>query len=128
MKIYCAHATCFDFQQEFYQPLRVALAPAKAELLLTHAEAQAGVINTRQLIAKAELCFAEVSYSSTGMEIELGWADALGIPIVAFYRQDCVPSTSLPLIARQMIGYSTAADLVGAVQTYCAQQAVSRPS
>ncbi|MBI2573187.1 hypothetical protein HYV86_04980 [Candidatus Woesearchaeota archaeon] len=93
MKIYVSHSRSFNFLEEWYLPLRKTLAE-KHELILPHQEGKRE-LNSKQTIKTSDLILAEVTYPSTGMGIELGWADYCNIPIIVFYKKGKNPSPSI---------------------------------
>jgi hypothetical protein len=64
----------FDYQTLLYLPLR-SLALPNIAFIFPH-ETSALPEHSQQIILAADAVLAEVSYPSTGMGIELGWADA----------------------------------------------------
>jgi hypothetical protein len=110
-KIYIAHATSFDFENELYAPLRASEIAAQHELIFPHDTAREP-INSKAIIAVADLIVAEVSYPSMGVGIELGWADAAGKKIICIYRTGTKISSSLEYISCEKIEYSDGVDLV----------------
>lgn len=55
---------------------------------------------------------AEVSLPSTGLGIELGWADTFNKPIVCIYKTGSEFSNSLKAISNTFIEYSNTDDLI----------------
>ncbi len=109
MKIYCAHSRSFNFMEDFYLPLKKTLG-SKHELILPH-EPNKKELHSKKIIEGCDLIIAEVSYPSTGMGIELGWAEASKVPIIAVYKKGKVVSPSIPLITKQCIEYSSQQEL-----------------
>ncbi len=107
MKIYVCHSTGFDFAKELYEPLK---AVAGHEFVFPHEKSDNA--HSKDSIASCDLVLAEVSYPSTGMGIELGWADAAGVPIVCVHRSDAKPSSALRHVAKDIVAYDGSADLV----------------
>lgn len=62
---------------------------------------------TRGDIASANLVLVEVSIPSTGSGIELGWASAAGVPIIAFHQGGAEPSPALKFATRDIHVYVT---------------------
>jgi len=79
-----------------------------------------GVQDSRSIIQSCDLVVAEVSYPSTGMGIELGWANACGKAVIAVHKQDIKPSASLNVITDRIYSYSSPDDLVNIVSGYLA--------
>lgn len=62
---------------------------------------------TKDDIAAAELVLVEVSISSTGSGIELGWANAAGVPIIAFHQGGAEPSPAVQFATKNIHVYVT---------------------
>lgn len=117
MKIYVGHASSFDFKQELYGPIKSSILFSQHTFIFPHDE-QADVQNSREWIQSSDLFIAEVSYPSTGLGIEMGWASAQGIPIVAIFRKDHEPSSSMQFVAKQIVEYTDSSDLIKHIQTF----------
>lgn len=115
MRIYVSHASSYDYATNLYEPLRAAFA-ANHDLILPHDTDSQGA-NSRDIIPTCDVVFAEVSYPSTGQGIELGWADAAGVPIICFYRTDEKPSGSLRFVTDNTLAYSAPDDMVDKLQS-----------
>ena len=106
MKIYFAHSSDINYS-EIYGVLESKLG--KHEWILPHKNK---VVNSKQVISTCDLFIAEVSFPSTGMGIEIGWANATGIPIVFVYRKGSKISSSLKLMSDKFIEYDNLTDLI----------------
>lgn len=108
VQIYLSHASASNYETELYEPLTVGLP--KHQLILPHSP---GLIDTKtfELLRGADLVIAEVSQPSTGQGIELGWADGMGIPIVALHRAGATPSSAISLVAKKVASYKDVRDL-----------------
>lgn len=74
--------------------------------------AQEDVQLTKEAIESADLVLVEVSISSTGSGIEIGWASAAGKPIYAFYQGGSAPSPALQFATKQIYPYVTEGDII----------------
>lgn len=81
------------------------------EIIFPH-EDESGVTMTREAIESAELVLVEVSIPSTGSGIELGWANAIGKPIIAFHQGGTKPSPSIRFVAKEIHVYVTEEDIL----------------
>lgn len=104
MKIYCAHSSSFDFIKEFYSPLSTSERLKGHDLVLPHFSKEA-MANSRELIGRCDLMFAEVSYPSTGLGIELGWANVVHLPIFAIHRINVHPTGAIHCVTQKIVGY-----------------------
>ena len=68
------------------------------------------------------MVIAEVTYHSTSVGIEIGWANAAGIPIICIYKTGGIPSRSLKNVFTVLIEYADGEEMVSKVgkfiQTY----------
>ena len=108
MKIYVAHSSGFDYQSELYQPLRELMSEER-EFIFPHDREV--IDKTDSIIKDCDLFLAEVSYPSTGMGIEMGWADAAGVPIVCVYKKGSSVSPALRCMTDNFVEYSNLEDL-----------------
>lgn len=70
-------------------------------------ESKEDIQKTKDDIASADLVIAEVSISSTGSGIELGWANAAGVPIVVFHQGGAEPSPAIKFATQDIQVYVT---------------------
>ena len=110
MKIFVSHSNDFDYQNGLYVPLRNSSLNNKHEIFLPHENEKS--VNTKDIIKDSDLIIAEVSYSATGLGIELGWADSFSKPIVCIYKEGNNTSNSLKSVTGEFISYSNSEDLV----------------
>jgi nucleoside 2-deoxyribosyltransferase len=110
MKIYLAHSTGFDFANELYQPIQSSELFQKHTWIFPHADHS--FINSKEILKDVDLIIAEVSYPSTGMGIELGWANMLGKRIVCINKSDRTVSSALKAVSSENTEYQDANDLV----------------
>lgn len=81
MKIYCVHASLFDYENEFYQCLRSSNIYCQHQFILPHHQNTKPIISL-PVIHECDRILAEISYPSTGMGIELGWGHMAHKPIL----------------------------------------------
>lgn len=105
MKIYVGHSSQYNYQEELYVPLMQSPLWPQHDWYLPH-KSTATPINSKGLIEGCDLLLAEVSLSSTGLGIELGWANSAGIPIFAIYHADAKISLSLEIICQDLTAYT----------------------
>lgn len=114
MTIYVVHASNFDFKSELYQPLRQSALNQTHAIILPHETEQ--FINSKEVIENCDLVIAEVSYPSTGMGIELGWAESLGKKVICIYKAGIKPSSSLKVVSQVFLEYTSSEHLVEQLQ------------
>lgn len=115
MKIYFAHATGVDYENDFYAPLRTDEFLKQYELILPH-EGLKHKNNSREFYDEIDVMIAEVSSPSTGMGIELGWAYDAGVPIYAFCREGAKMSGAVYAVTNNVIKYMDSDDFVRKVK------------
>ena len=113
MKIYVGHSRDFDFKKDLYEPLSKI---DNIDFIFPH-ESSDKPFNSKEALKEVDLMFAEVSFPSTGLGIELGWANLYGKHILAFYKQEEEISGSVKYIATQLVAYSSPEDLISKLQT-----------
>lgn len=111
MKIYVGHSTSYDFTKELYQPLKCSVEWEKHTFFLPH-EFKKEPTYSKDIIANCDLIIAEVSYPSTGLGIELGWANVAGRDILCIYKDGTTPSASLNIVSSNFLNYSDSTDLI----------------
>ena len=116
MKIYIAHSRSFDFQKELYQPIQDSVLSKEHIFVFPH-EAGKDFFSSKELFQSGcDLVIAEVSYVSTGVGLELGWANMLNIPIVCIYRTGSKFSNSLNIVTKVFLEYGNADELIGKIK------------
>lgn len=87
-----------------------AASQESVQIIFPH-DSEEGIKLTREAIEKCDLVLVEVSISSTGSGIELGWANAAGKPIIAFHQGGSEPSPALKFAAQAIYVYVTEDDI-----------------
>jgi len=120
MIIYVAHASSFDFKKELYEPLRSSELYKQYEFVLPHLQSNSP-FNSKEFLRSCDLVIAEVSFPSTGMGIELGWADMIGVPVFCIYRKGSKVSSSLEMVKTSRQEYKNADDMLKIIGRYLSQ-------
>lgn len=110
MKIYVAHSRKIDFRNKLYAPLRGSALNSEHEILLP----QEGEVEeiTRDMIKGCDALVAEVSAPSLGAGIEIGWADAFGVPVIAMSEKGATVSFSIDNAVTERFEYENAGDML----------------
>jgi len=111
MMIYISNSNSYDYESELYEPIRQSDLYKNHQIFLS-SESQNSDVNLKDILDKVDLMIAEVSYPSTGQGIELGRADAAGIPVLCFHKSDCKPSSSVRYITDKLYSYKTTPELI----------------
>jgi hypothetical protein len=112
MKIYFAHSANSEFKKNY--PLLKKSFNKRVSFIFPY-DKRTKPINSRQEIKNCDLVFAEVSHPSTGLGIELGWADGFKKKIICFHKKGSKISRSLKIISKTIIDYKDAKDLVAKI-------------
>lgn len=120
MRIYIAHAGSFDFEQKLYGPLRNSPLWNEHEFVLPHADRSD--VNSKEIIATCDLVIAETSHPSTGEGIELGWADAAGIPVVCIHESGSKPSGALRHVTSSIHEYNGSAEMLNIIERHAREK------
>ena len=120
MKLFICHSGDFDYFSKLYEPLRASLALREHELYLPHEDGRN--VKTKDVIATADVVIAEVSLPSTGQGIELGWADAGNVPIIAVYETGSDYSKSAGYIAKLMSEYKNTEEMLQIITDFVSEQ------
>ncbi len=117
MRIYVAHSRAFDFKAELYTPLQKALG-SEHQLILPHAVSEEPYPSRDLFDSKGcDAVIAEVSFPSTGLGIELGWADSRDIPVFGVHRTTALVSGSLLGVCNAIVPYEGGMDIGVVVQS-----------
>ena len=117
MKIYVGHSSEFNYTEELYKPLRESQLNLKHEIILPH-EDSSEPFNSKKFLQTCNLMIAEVSFPSTGLGIELGWADFFNVPIMFIYKKDSKISSSLKVISKEFIEYNSKEELINKLEKH----------
>lgn len=109
-KIYFCHSSEFDYIKELYLPIKGSKLYKENEVILPHDGV--GRVNSKEIIKECDFIIAEVSYQSTGMGIELGWAESFGKEIICIYKAGQKYSKSLCHISKVFLPYKDSDDLL----------------
>jgi len=111
MKIYVGHSKDFDFKKELYKPLRKSSFSKNHEIILPHEKSEK-LFNSKDFLQNCDLMIAEVSFSTTSLGIEIGWANAFSCPVVCIYKTGTKPSSGLKTVSDVFIEYSSPDELM----------------
>lgn len=118
MKIYIAHSSAFDYQKELYNPILRSDLVDNHHIIFPHIDSSAPIFDSKPIIRDSDFFIAEVSYPSTGMGIEMGWAIAHDVPVLALHRYDIKPSSSIKMVTDDLLTYDTPTDMIQKITDY----------
>ena len=114
MKIYVAHSSDFDYQNELYVPLKNSEFFKQHEFILPHDDNN--YKHERDFYKSIDLVIAEVSYPSTGLGIELGFLYDDNKPIYCIHQSDKKTSSSISVVASNINVYSNLDEMIEIVK------------
>ncbi|MBU1119493.1 hypothetical protein KKH43_06450 [Patescibacteria group bacterium] len=112
MKIYIGHSGEYDFKKELYEPIRLSVLNKKHGIVLPHEQSLEQFESKNFLEKECDVMIAEVSYPSTGLGIELGWADLFKCPIICIYQSGSKISNSLQVVCEKFVEYTDKDDMI----------------
>jgi nucleoside 2-deoxyribosyltransferase len=110
MKIYCGHSKGFEYKNELYKPIRNSELNKSHEIIFPHETDE--FKNSKDIIKNCDMMIAEVTYSATGLGIELGWAEMLNKPVLCVYKKGSKISRSLKAVTDKFIEYANPEDMI----------------
>jgi hypothetical protein len=112
VKIYISHSRgILDYKNCLYEPLRSSVLNTEHEIIFPH-ELSEEPYDSRGLLETLGLFGAEVSYPSTGLGIELGFAAERKVPIVCFHEHGTAYARSVKKVTEHIYAYTDGDDLV----------------
>lgn len=116
MKIYVGHPSSINYQKNLYEPLRSSSLTNENKIILPHEESDE-LFDSRSFLEKeCDIIIAEVSEPSTGLGIELGWADMYDVPIHCIHMEQSSYSSALTEVADKIYAYRNSDELVEIVE------------
>lgn len=110
MNIYFPHSSGFDFKKEYYRPIKESGIVKEHNVHFPHETEETK--NTIEIIEDADVIVAEVSYPSTGLGIELGWASKMKKPVLCVHKEEADVPSVLKFVSTNFIEYSNVDSLV----------------
>ena len=115
MRIYIAHSIDFDYLNELYLPIKESDFYQEHEVILPHDNSDSA--HDRDFYKDIDLFIAEVSYPSTGLGIELGYAYDDDKPICCIHRSDHKVSGSLYSVTEEIYPYYSPVDMLELIRS-----------
>lgn len=111
MKFYVGHSSSFDYVKELYEPIKASQFFTDHDVTLCH-DKTGGPEHSKQMILESDWFVADVSYPSTGLGVELGWADDAGVQVACIHKAGTTPSSSINLICEHVFEYADSDELI----------------
>lgn len=117
--IYVSHSKDYDYKKELYEPIRQSDINNRFNIVLPHEKSEKP-FNSKEFFSSGncDYMIAEVSYSATGLGIELGWADCYGVNIIAIVKKGSKVSGSVKILTDIIIEYENIEDLLNKLVLY----------
>lgn len=116
MKIYLIHATAYpDYEAQLYEPFITSKLISKHTVIFPHLTNKKPV-NSKEIVATADLIIAEVSCPSIGLGIELGWAEYSKRKIICLLKEGARCSAAVEMVCSDFIHYSDREDMIKQIQ------------
>lgn len=114
MNIYVSHSKGYDYRNGLYIPITKSRISLEHDIILPHEFSSENYSSREFFQNMCDLMIAEVSFKGTGIGIEIGWADAFDVPIIAMHRKDADVPGSLKSVKNisSVISYSTPEDMI----------------
>lgn len=112
MKIYIGHSSSINYKEELYRPLKESELASDHDLVFPHDDSEEQFDSKNFLRDEADLMIAEVSKSSTGLGIELGWANIYEVPVLLICSKDSEVSRSLEVISDDLLRHKGRIEMV----------------
>ncbi len=111
------HSRDYNYQKELYDPIINDQLLTTHTLILPHLDGKIWV-DSRNTLKTVDVFFAEVSYPSLWLWIELWFAALYEKNIVCLYKKWSQLSWSLKYVSNNFIEYEDANDLIIKIKTY----------
>ena len=103
MEMYVAHPSSTNYSN-LYEELKDSTLAENHKLVFPHDSDE--FLNSKEVIRNSDLILAEVSKPSTGLGIELGWAEIFNKKVIKIHQEGSEISSSLKVIEGPEISYS----------------------
>ncbi len=110
--IYIGHSTLIDFREDLYKPLRKSRLDNDHNIILPHENSDIPFRSKDFLKDECDLFIAEVSKASTGLGIELGWANLFDVPVLCMYKEGSTVSSAVPAVFDTVLEYGDEKELI----------------
>lgn len=115
MKIYLSHSSEYDYENKLYKPIKKSDLIKSNFFIFPH---EHKIVNSKEVISNSDFMIAEVSLSSTGQGIEIGWADSAKIPVLCIYEKGSKISSSLKFVTDKFVEYESTEDMIIKIKNY----------
>jgi len=121
--IYVSHSNNFNFKKLLYEPLRMSSLNNKVKFIFPHENSEEyydtlGLFDSNQDI----IVLAELSYISSGRDIELGMAYKGRFPIIGIYKKGSDIKGAQKFVSTKLIEYDSIEKAISKLENYFKQE------
>jgi hypothetical protein len=116
MRVCVAHSKDFDFRTELYGPIRESRLNGVHDFVLPHEHSEELFSSKGFFRDECDAIVVEATFPKIGIGIEVGWADAYDVPIIAMHRKGTKLSGSLRPMCREVIGYDGPQEMISKLE------------
>ena len=106
------HSSWYDYEKDLYNPIKQSILSKENQIILPHDEIQKELINSKDSLKNTDIFFAEVSYPSTWLWIELGFANLYWVKIICFYKKWLKISSSISNVCKDFFEYKNKEEML----------------
>jgi len=111
MKIQFGHSGGYDYEKELYEPIKESNLSEKNTIILPH-DWNILWVNSKDTLKNIDIFFAEVSYPSTGLGIELWFANIYWTKIICFNKKWTKITWSLKYVCDDFFEYTSIEEMI----------------
>ena len=116
MDIYIGHSSTLNYKKNLYQPIKDSKLSEKHNIVLPHENSNKQFNSREYLENECDILIAEVSKPSTGLGIELGWAEIYEVPTICVHTEESDPSSSISKVTDGIRSYQDSEELVEIIE------------
>lgn len=117
LRIRVGHSTGYDYQAQLYDVVRGVALPPDVTISLPHEKGAAGDCTKTFFAEGCDLFIAEVSAASTGLGMEIAYADMHNVPVACIYREGIEPSASVKMVTPLFLRYDSPEQLARHIES-----------
>jgi hypothetical protein len=116
-RVRLGHSTGYDYQTQLYDVVRGLGLPSDVTVSLPHENGAAGDCTKSFFAGGCDLFIAEVSAASTGLGMEIAYADMHGVPVAGLYRAGSTPSSAIKMVTPMLLSYDSPEQLARHIES-----------
>lgn len=116
MKIYLAHSSKLNYKDDLYDPIRRSTLNKEHEIIYFCDDPAYTNKSSKEIILQSDVVIAEISEESTGLGIEIGWANANGIRIIFIHKTGKAIKEYMKSISAEIVEYDSTETLIDSLK------------